>query len=261
MSYLERIVVKPTWKQLLLELIDQNKIDPWDVDIVKLSDEFMVQVKEMQRLDLGLHANVILAAAILLKYKSDYLKYFTAPPVTEIPPLPEDNSFSEIPQLSLVARIPPKRQITLDELMGEMERVIKYETGEIRRMPKGTITEFVDLHIKGDDIDKRMELVLGRVKDNMDETGFATFSSLLQEHNTLEVVYTLLSLLHLHQKRSVNIHQEKLFGEILICILDGEIKNTGPQFPSEDPAPEVVVAVTSRENENEEKKEKIKITN
>ncbi|MFH1222145.1 MAG: segregation/condensation protein A [Candidatus Micrarchaeota archaeon] len=225
MSYLERMVVKPTWKQILLELIDQDKIDPWDVDIVKLADEFMAHVREMQKLDLATHANVILAAAILLKYKSDYLKYFTAPPVTELP-LEADSALdvSEIPHLSLVARIPPKRQITIEELMGEMERVLKYESNEIRRMPKGSVTEFVDLNLPGQDIEKVKTEMLERIRVNIDETGFATFTSILREKGNLEIIYALLSVLHLSQDRAIAIHQEKLFGEILICLLDAKDK-------------------------------------
>ncbi len=222
MSYLERMVVKPTWKEILLELIAQNKIDPWDVDIVKLADEFMVRVKEMRSLDLGLHANVILAAAILLKYKSVYLKYFTSVPAVEtagepamLEPLPSLDA-----ELALASRIPPRRQITMDELIAEMEKVIKYESNEIKRIPKGTITETLDLVLLGEDIEKIKEQVLARVRENTDETGFATFSSILRENTRWEVIYSLLSLLHLAKEGLVSIHQDKLFGEILISVTE-----------------------------------------
>jgi len=234
MSYLERIVVKPTWKQILLELVDRNRIDPWDVDIVRLSDEFMAKVREMQKLDLSLHANVILASAILLKYKSDYLKAFTAPPITMMPEEPAEQAmrFSEIPELSMVARIPPRRQVTVSELMAEMEKVIRYESDEIKRAPRGSITEIVDLDIQEDDIEKRMEEIMSRIKTNVDETGFATFSSVLKEKTSMEIVYTLLSILHLAQNQVIDIRQEKLFGEILICMLDGK-ENNGKEAKTE----------------------------
>ena len=220
-SSLERMVVKPTWKEILLDLIAQNKIDPWDVDIVKLADEFMLRVKEMRRLDLALHANVILAASILLKYKSDYLRYFAMPPAVEdaalevVEPLPELDT-----ELALVARIPPKRQITMVELMAEMERVIKYESSEIKRTPKGSITETLDLLLVTEDIEKIKEEMLARIRNNVDETGFTTFSSILKEKTRLEIVYSLLSLLHLAKEGAISLYQEKLFGEILIGLTD-----------------------------------------
>jgi len=188
-SYLERMVVRPTWKEILLDLIAQNKIDPWNVDLIKLADEFMLRIKEMHSLDLGLQANI-----------------------------------------ALVSRIPPKRQITMDELIAEMERVIKYESAEIKRLPKGAITETVDLVLAGEDIEKIKEQVLLRIRENVDETGFATFSSILREKTRWEVVYSLLSVLHLAKEGLVSIHQDKLFGDILISI----IENNGEKERKED---------------------------
>lgn len=222
MSYFERMVVKPTWKEILLELIAQNKIDPWDVDIVKLADEFLKRVKELKTLDLGLHANVILAAAILLKYKSDYLKYFTAPPaIADIGDAPDAIDIPLLDaELSLVERLPPKRQITMDELMAEMERVIKYESGEIKKIPKGAITKTIEIFIDASDIEKLKEEMLARIRENTDESGFATFSSLLKEKTRIETVQVLLSLLHLAQDEKISFYQEKLFDEILIAIIE-----------------------------------------
>lgn len=227
MAYIEKIVVKPTWKQILLELIEQNKIDPWDIDIVQIADEFMARVKQMRALDLSIHANVILAAAILLKFKSDYLRYFTCPPVEQPVSVVEDvQEPFELPHLSLVSRIPPKRPVTLEELIAEMERVLKYESAEIKRIPRGSITEIIDLNVEGEDIEKRMADVLARVRKNVDETGFATFSSILHEKTNVEIIYTLLSILHLAQNNIIDIYQEKLFGEILLSIIDSSASVT-----------------------------------
>jgi chromatin segregation and condensation protein Rec8/ScpA/Scc1 (kleisin family) len=223
------------------------------VDIVKLSDEFTRSVHEIQKLDLGMHANVILAAAILLKYKSEYLKYFTAPPVTPLPPEVDATALdvTEIPQLSLVARIPPRRQITVDELMSEMEKVIKYESAEIKHYKQGAITDYVDLTIKTEDIEKKKDETLARIRESIDEeTGFATFSGILKSRNSLEIVYTLLSVLHLTQNRVIDIYQEKLFGEILISLM--EESNKKSEDSNEKPG---------AETEKLKQKEKLKVLN
>jgi len=219
------MVEKPTWKQMLLELIDQNKIDPWDVDIVLISDAFMKKVKELKKLDLAVQANVILAAAILLKYKSQYLRYLTMEEeVIEAYDPPEEAEIAndELPQLVLVSRIPPKRQITVDELMGEMEKVIKYDTTEREIIPRGSVREIIDFEISEEDIEKRMDDVLAKIKENSDETGWSLFSSILQEKNSMEIIYTLISLLHLTQMRAVDIKQDKAFGEIFIHLIEKE---------------------------------------
>ncbi|MEM4720375.1 MAG: hypothetical protein QXZ30_02970, partial [Candidatus Bilamarchaeaceae archaeon] len=54
----------------------------------------------------------------------------------------------------------------------------------------------------------------------IDESGFATFSSILREKTRMEIIQVLISLLHLAQEKRVSIYQEKLFGEILIAIIE-----------------------------------------
>jgi len=220
------MVEKPTWKQMLLELIDQNRIDPWDVDIAVIADAFMKKIKEMEKLDLTIQANVILAAAILLKYKSEYLKYITMEEQTTLDEYPvEDpelfgNPADELPQLTLVSRIPPKRQITVDELMGEMEKVIKYEKEDREVIPRGAIEEVIDFEITEEDIEKKMDEVLVRIKNNTDDTGWSLFSTIIKDQSHIEIIYSLLSLLHLAQMKMVKIKQDRIFGEIFIYLLE-----------------------------------------
>jgi hypothetical protein len=76
---LTSIVGKPSWKQLLIELVITEKVDPWDVDIVKVSDGFFRMVKQMEKVDFHIPANIILASAILLKYKSNALRIWIEP--------------------------------------------------------------------------------------------------------------------------------------------------------------------------------------
>jgi segregation and condensation protein A len=221
------MVEKPTWKQMLMELIDQNKIDPWDVDIALIADAFMKKVREMKKLDLGVQANIILAAAILLKYKSEYLRYLIAEEQTALTEFPMEEhelrgDTEDIPQLTLVSRIPPKRQITLDELVGEMEKVIKYENADRERIPRGSISETIDFVISEEDIEKKMDEILERIRNNTDESGWSLFSRILENSNSIEIIYTLISILHLVQAGKINIKQDKMFGEIFIFLLDRE---------------------------------------
>ena len=218
------IVEKPTWKQMLLELIDRNRIDPWDVDIGLIADGFMKKVKEMKKLDFAVQANVILAAAILLKYKSEYLKCLTIEeqPFVEYPAEEAEFAEEEIPQLTLVSRIPPKRQITLNELVGEMEKIIKYDTTERVKIPRGAVSEVIDFEIMEEDIEKRMGDVLERIREKSDDTGWSLFSNILSERTSNEIIYTLLALLHLAQMKTVNIKQDRFFGEIFIHLIENK---------------------------------------
>jgi segregation and condensation protein A len=225
---IDGMVSKPSWKAILLELIESRRLDPWNIDIAEISDAFLKKVREMQELDLLVQANVILAAAILLKYKSEYLKFlqyqeqmsdYVEEGVAGVP-------IEDVPQLTLSSRIPPRRQITLDELVQEMESVIKYESDErLVRKPKGGIDQIVDLRLNDVDIEERMERTMARIRGSTDEEGWTLFSRLLEDQeDRFELIYALMSVLHLTQKEAILIRQDKLFGEIFIRLLDGNGK-------------------------------------
>jgi len=220
---LNGVVSKPQWKIVLLELIESKKIDPWNIDLVVIADAFLKKVREMEQLDLLVQANVILAAAILLRYKSDYLQFLQYQErMTDYLPADEPQlETEEVPQLVLSSRIPPKRQITLDELVEEMEKVIRYESDDrLSRRPKGGIDEIVDLQLRDVDIEKRMEQVVARIKGSVDGEGWTLFSRLVEKREDKnEIIYALMTVLHLTQKEMIDIRQDKLFGEIFIKLL------------------------------------------
>ena len=224
-SYIENMVSKPTWKDILMELISSNSVDPWNIDLVLLADGFIKKVKEMERMDFVVQANVILAASILLKYKSDYLKALSYQ--TDLQEFPAEADMpladaEELPQLTLSSRIPPKRQITLDELVSEMERIIKYDEVERIHIPRGSIMETVDMDLGERDIEQDMSVILGRVRENTDPEGWSLFSSLVKGAEMRDVVYTLLCVLHLVQLGSLDLRQDKMFGEIFIFLPKGK---------------------------------------
>lgn len=221
-AHLESMVTKPTWKDILLELIASNSIDPWNIDLVELADAFIQQVRRMESMDFVIQANVILAASLLLKYKSNYLKFLSYQ--SEMPEYipggePEDPiPIDSLPQLTLSSRIPPKRQVTLEELIGEMERIIQFDDVERVRIPRGSIVETFDLELNEHDIEKDMESVLSKVRENTDPEGWSLFSRITDGCGMRETVYTLLCLLHLVQMDALDIRQDEMFGEIFVSL-------------------------------------------
>ncbi len=209
---IEKMVLMPTWKEMLLEMIATEKLDPWNIDITALANSLVKKVKKMQNLELHVPANVILAAAILLKYKSNALRF--AEEAIQQEEVYEEPQAEEIPRLELVSRIPPKGPITLEDLMKEMEQVIKYENkGQLQ--PK-KIEEIITMPAPEFDIEEKMDSVFALLRKKIDGEGWATFSALLEKKNAEEVIYTLIPLLHLSQKKTVDLRQDEFFGEIFI---------------------------------------------
>lgn len=62
-----------TWQQLLTNLVKKDKMDPWDLDVSLLTKRYIGMIKKMKELDFRVSGKVVLAAAILLKLKSNRL--------------------------------------------------------------------------------------------------------------------------------------------------------------------------------------------
>lgn len=216
---LPSIVRKPSWKQLLTELVVSEKLDPWDIDITKVADGFFRMVRKMEKADFHIPANIILACAILLKYKSNALRVYGEQPEAfeEAEPLVFEDE-GEIPPLRIKARIPPKAHITLNELIGEMERAIKYDDVERIPAPRAKPREMMEITLPDYDIEKEMRELYFRMKDEVDSEGLVLFSTLVSGGTPSETVLTLSPLLHLAQEKAVGLKQDALWGEIFIKV-------------------------------------------
>ena len=58
---------------LLLHLIEKNKVDIYDIPIVEITNQYMEYIRQMQREDLNVMSEFLVMAATLLKIKSKML--------------------------------------------------------------------------------------------------------------------------------------------------------------------------------------------
>jgi segregation and condensation protein A len=221
---LERLVAFPTWREMLLDLVHAQKMDPWNIDIGEIATKYLDRIKNLEIRDLRLPANLILAASILLRFKSDALSLEEEEQtVTPEVFVGEEEAAVEIPMIELRSRIPPRRQVTLDELMGAMEKVFeeqqKREEKAARRMVE--IPSAMNIAIPEFDIEEEMVELYDRVEGSADKEGLVLFSALADMGNPQEVIYTLLPVLHLVQDKRVSIFQEEFFGEIFVRLIPG----------------------------------------
>ena len=214
---LASMVRKPSWKQLLVDLVVTEKLDPWDIDIIKVAEGFTKMVKEMKQLDFHVPANIILASAILLKYKSNAIRIIEEPEFVEAEPL-EVADEGEIPPLQIKARIPPQVPITLNELILEMEKVIQYDDESRVKKIKIKPREVVNIELPDYDIEAEMEKLYARMKTEMDGESLVLFSALVKNKEPKEVVLTLSPLLHLAQEKAIGLRQDQFWGEIFIKV-------------------------------------------
>ena len=60
--------------EILVDMVKTSKIDPWNIDIVEVTDQFLQELVERKSHNLRLTAKTLFLAAVLLRMKSDILE-------------------------------------------------------------------------------------------------------------------------------------------------------------------------------------------
>ena len=218
---------QPEWKQILVDVVKKENIDPWDVNISIITDKFMIKLKEMKKFDFRIPANAILASSILLRLKSD--SWVVSPILQDIYDdpvhIPDGLIHAPVfPNLQPVFR-ETQRKVTLDELINAIEDVMHKEKIKTTN-PKGKIkTEIpqalIDLVESNEqDFEKRLDLVYEKIKLKKDKENLVTMSNLIETKEAGEFVNHFVPVLHLANKRILNVWQEEVFGEIFIHLIE-----------------------------------------
>ncbi len=216
---IEKFVREATWKDLLIELVSKNQLNPWDIDIVEVIDKYISAVKEMKVLDLAVPANIMLAAAMLVRFKSDLLMYeeqhADAQPEEDV--MPMQHQPVAVEPLTFRLRLPPKRRVSLMELITALDEAMQIkkarETGREERPIPFPIT------FNAVDIEAEIEKVYEDVKRHVDSSRMTTFSYLCRSVETSDVILGLfIPLLFLAHKNRITMLQERFFDEIIIAL-------------------------------------------
>ncbi|MGC8652088.1 MAG: segregation/condensation protein A [Candidatus Micrarchaeia archaeon] len=217
---LEGFVRNATWREVLIELVDKNKLDPWDINIAEIADHYLSAVRSMKVLDLHVPANIILAASILLRMKSEMLVLIeNEEPQAEAAGAVQ-RIIPEVPTLVSRLRLRPGKRITLSELIDALSDVMKMQPSQRAaaqpRIPLG-------ISISAEDIDAKLDGVYAAVEKKADHERMVSFAELVDTNQSPESVLLNLFvplLLLMHQGR-LTLVQDSFFDEIFIMLNDG----------------------------------------
>ncbi len=213
---LSALVKDATWKEMLVELVRNNQFDPWNIDITQIVDKYVEAVRTFKVMDLRVPANIILAAAVLLRLKSEVLT-FTEPE----PPLMDDGQpfvrpDVQIEGLTLRLRPPLKRKIALTELIEAMEEAMSIKE---RRATRFTALPQIPITIQKVDIEEELKNLHETISRHVDKKNMTTFSYLLKEGGFSDVLVQLFApMLYLASRGQISLIQENFFGEIIIAL-------------------------------------------
>lgn len=219
------VVVQPTWREFLVDLVQSEKMDPWDIDLCEVADKCLHRIKNWESLDLRIPANVILASSLLLRFKADALEW---KPIEEEYFVEEPMLVQEdLPELILKPNRPRARRVTLQELMSAVESVMK-EGRRVQRILPAPIALNVQLPQKT--MGERISDVFQRAIALKDADNLVLFSE-LSEGKTVE---HLIPVLHLVNNQKVDAWQDEVFGEIFVKILAESMDEIGETVQKAD---------------------------
>jgi len=192
---------------MLISMIHEKKLDPWDIDLSILTREFLKKIQEMQAEGLAIGGNMVLASSILLKYKSESIIIVEKSEEEQLSPEP---TFIHVPDLSFSIRIPPKKPITLPELISEMERVIGHAAKPKRKIIEAQPLQLPEIKF---DVEGEVNFVLERLKR---ERQIAFFSLIEKNDERERIIRLLFAVLLLFKEGKVKIRQNEIFDEVMI---------------------------------------------
>jgi len=225
-----------TWKSIIHELVNTGQINPWDVDVSILTNKYIETVKKLQELDLMVSGKVVLAAALLLKMKSNRLvgedldqldRLFSQ--TDEAEELLDDDLIPEKRdpvRADLIPRVPQprKRKVSVYDLVNALEKALEVKK---RRVLHSMPPTNIKIPEKKKDITQIIREVYGNIKSFFSRTNKKTllFSNLIPSGSKADKVFTFIPLLHLTNQRKIDLEQYKHFGDIHIFLKENKVVN------------------------------------
>ncbi|HUW43983.1 MAG TPA: segregation/condensation protein A [Bacillota bacterium] len=232
------------WQELIHDLINTEQLDPWDINIIILTDKFLEKVHEVEEADFFVSGKVLLAAAFLLRIKSEILLSKHLKSIDEILFGKKEEKKStfekieldeEIPELILRSPIPRLKRITLQELMDSLDKAITTENRRIKKEiinKRALIETSFSLPKKKFSIKNKIRDVYGNLLKYFQEDekrkkiSFTKFVGKSKE----ERIISFSPLLHLDHQKKVWLEQEEHFGEFYIWLKETYFQHNPDPF-------------------------------
>jgi len=202
---------------ILVSLAKNGEIDPWDIDIVDVTDRFLARVAELEKLDLRVSSRTLLFASMLLRMKSDALEESEPEDVNEEEPA-DDDLQACFPALKPKVRRHAKRRVTLSELIHELKKATtRKEKSDIRRLVPHQVQEFDALAgAHNEDIERQVKHMKRELKRRFALRDQVLFSELIVDNTVEAIVETYIPLLFMATRRQIQLEQKELFGDLSI---------------------------------------------
>jgi len=233
------------WQDIIYDLINTEQLDPWDIDLIILTERYFKKIEEMEEGDFFISSKVLQAAAFLLRIKSEILLNRYIKSIDEIlfgnKELQKKYSLErieledEIPELVPRSPFPRFKKVTLQELLESLNKAITTENRRIKKeiVNKNALRESSislpkrNFSIK-DKINEITERLAGHFKsqEHHKKISFTEFAGEDREKR----IEHFSPLMHIENQKKIWLEQPKHFEEIHIWEKESYWKHNGNPF-------------------------------
>ncbi len=217
---------------LLSDVLQLDKIEPWNVDVGKLVAGFLREMRREGDIDFRVSGNALYSASVIFMKKTRDLVLLGL-----LPPEEEEDEELEIPLIRPPFRVTNQR-VTLQELLIAMDRVLSRGVRQ-RPIPSKQIRR-----TKADPVSFRMEVAQANVEENigqvygdlakiMNTDEVVRFVDVLVNNTRVEVVRILVALLHLFARTYVDIwmdEDEEIWIKLLAPPVEEDLEEIATQI-------------------------------
>ncbi len=249
------------WKSLLLEAVRSNAMDPWDIELSFIATQFLKMVREYREMNFKLSGKVILAAALLLRLKSNKFVSHDINALDALIASTQSDASDDIihdevgdgltgdeyrqgllaevaegqPQLYPRTPQPRKRKVSVYDLIKALEQALEVNKRRELRYLDGSAQGTLAIPTKSFDITKGLNSVYRAIAQHyVDNAAINSASGLSAEQLTFfklipstkrhDKVFTFIPLLHLRNMQKVDMNQTEHFGDFSVVLTNPDPK-------------------------------------
>ena len=209
---------------LLLHLIEKNKIDIYDIPIVEVTDQYLEYIRQMEHEDMNVMSEFLVMAATLLDIKCRML----------LPKEVNEEGEEEDPRAELVQKLLEYKMykrpmlprevedyhypVDYEELLGDMNLAKLHEIFKscIRRQ-EDKIDPIRSQFGKIEKDEINLEEKQGYIEEFVKNHKKFSFRNLLERQGSkMEIIVTFLAVLEMMKQGILSVEQEDTFGDIMI---------------------------------------------
>src|SRR3989344_1570503 len=263
------------WQEIIYDLINTEQLDPWDIDIMILTEKYLETLQKLEEADFFVSSKVLLAASLLLRIKSEILLNQYLKSIDEI--LFGKKEFSgskklekielneQIPELITKSPMPRFKRVSLKELMEALGKAIITENRRIKKeiVKHGALREIgISFPKRKLSIQDKIKQIFSKIIYSLEENkndpkGDSSGEKKIHYNHIIgeekhERIFSFAPLLYLEHQKKIWLEQNAHFEDIYIWERKTFLKHNEDPFKELREVENIEEEISSLKNETEE---------